>query len=104
MSLATHAQIELENAREFFDRSTRNLAEAHSTFAPAPEMMTTAVATSTTSPPWPPSPPSGPPFGAYFSRRNEISPSPPLPASARSSHSSRNTGPASGRAQPAGST
>jgi uncharacterized damage-inducible protein DinB len=42
MSLATQAQIELDSAREFFDRSTRNLAEEHSTFSPAPEMMTTA--------------------------------------------------------------
>src|SRR5688572_3500959 len=56
-------------------------------------------ATSTTSPPRPPSPPSGPPRGRAFSRRNEILPSPPLPARTRMRASSRNTGgrPSSGR-------
>src|SRR5919199_2421546 len=34
-----------------------------------------------TSPPRPPSPPSGPPIGANFSRRNELAPEPPVPAS-----------------------
>jgi uncharacterized damage-inducible protein DinB len=42
MSLAEQAVMELESAREFFNRSTRNLTEDHSTFAPAPEMMTAA--------------------------------------------------------------
>jgi uncharacterized damage-inducible protein DinB len=42
MSLAEQAAIELENARDFFNRSTRNLTEEHSGFAPAPEMMTVA--------------------------------------------------------------
>jgi uncharacterized damage-inducible protein DinB len=42
MSLAEQAQNELENARDFFVRSTKGLTEAHSTFAPAPEMMTAA--------------------------------------------------------------
>lgn len=42
MSLAEQAQIELENARDFFNRSTRGLAEEHSAFAPAPGMMTVA--------------------------------------------------------------
>src|SRR5215216_1759567 len=34
-----------------------------------------------TSPPRPPSPPSGPPMGTNFSRRNELAPDPPVPAS-----------------------
>jgi uncharacterized damage-inducible protein DinB len=42
MSLAEQAQGELENARDFFNRSTRGLAEEHSAFAPAPGMMTAA--------------------------------------------------------------
>ncbi len=42
MSLAEQAQITLENAREFFNRSTRNLVEERSTFAPAPGLMTAA--------------------------------------------------------------
>lgn len=42
MSLAEQARIELENAREFFDRSTGKLTEEHSTFAPAAGMMTVA--------------------------------------------------------------
>lgn len=42
MSLAQQAVMELESTREFFNRSTRNLSEDHSTFAPAPEMMTAA--------------------------------------------------------------
>src|SRR4029450_7668103 len=41
---------------------------------------TPGSATSTTSPPRPPSPPSGPPLGLYFSRWNEVTPSPPRPA------------------------
>lgn len=42
MSLAQHAIISLESAHEFFNRSTHNLTEAQSTYAPAPGMMTTA--------------------------------------------------------------
>jgi uncharacterized damage-inducible protein DinB len=42
MSLAQQALMELESAHEFFNRSTRNLTEAHSTYAPAEGMMTTA--------------------------------------------------------------
>jgi uncharacterized damage-inducible protein DinB len=42
MSLAQQALLELESAHEFFNRSTRNLTEAQSTFAPAAGMMTTA--------------------------------------------------------------
>jgi uncharacterized damage-inducible protein DinB len=42
MSLAQQALMELESAHEFFNRSTRNLTEAQSTFAPAPGMMTAA--------------------------------------------------------------
>jgi uncharacterized damage-inducible protein DinB len=42
MSIAQQALTELESAREFFNRSTRNLTEAHSTFAPAEGMMTAA--------------------------------------------------------------
>jgi uncharacterized damage-inducible protein DinB len=40
MSLAQQALAELRSAHEFFNRSTRNLTEAHSTFAPANGMMT----------------------------------------------------------------
>lgn len=40
--VAQQALIELTSAQEYFHRSTRNLTEAQSTFAPAPEMMTTA--------------------------------------------------------------
>lgn len=42
MSLAKQALVELNAAHEFFTRSTRNLVEAQSTFAPVPGMMTTA--------------------------------------------------------------
>ena len=42
MSLAHQALVELQTAREYFNRSTRNLAEAHSNFAPAEGMMTAA--------------------------------------------------------------
>lgn len=42
MSLAQQALIQLESAREFFNRSTRNLTEDQSGFAPAPGMMTVA--------------------------------------------------------------
>jgi uncharacterized damage-inducible protein DinB len=42
MSLAQQALMELESAHEFFNRSTRNLTEAQSTFAPAEGMMTVA--------------------------------------------------------------
>jgi uncharacterized damage-inducible protein DinB len=42
MSLAHQALVELQAAHEYFNRSTRNLAEAHSNFAPAEGMMTTA--------------------------------------------------------------
>jgi uncharacterized damage-inducible protein DinB len=42
MSLARQATAQIESAREYFERSTRNLTEEHSTFAPATEMMTAA--------------------------------------------------------------
>lgn len=42
MSLSQTAQIVLDNAQEFFNRSTRNLTEEQSGFAPAPGMMTAA--------------------------------------------------------------
>ncbi len=42
MSLAQQALMELQSAHEFFNRSTRNLTEGQSAFAPAPGMMTTA--------------------------------------------------------------
>jgi uncharacterized damage-inducible protein DinB len=42
MSLAQQALNELRSAHEFFNRSTRNLTEAQSTFAPADGMMTAA--------------------------------------------------------------
>jgi uncharacterized damage-inducible protein DinB len=42
MSLAETALIELDSAHEYFTRSTRSLVESHSTFAPAPGMMTAA--------------------------------------------------------------
>ena len=42
MSIAQQALMELDSAHEFFNRSTRNLTEAHSTFAPAEGMMTVA--------------------------------------------------------------
>lgn len=42
MPLAQQAIQELDNAQEFFTRSTGHLTEAHSTFAPAPGMMTVA--------------------------------------------------------------
>lgn len=42
MSLAQQAVAELDSIQNFFNRSTRNLQEAHSGFAPAPGMMTVA--------------------------------------------------------------
>lgn len=42
MSLSNQAVGELSAAHEFFNRSTRNLTEDHSTFAPSPGMMTVA--------------------------------------------------------------
>jgi hypothetical protein len=42
MSLAHQAVAELQVAGEYFNRSTRGLTEAHSTFAPADGMMTAA--------------------------------------------------------------
>lgn len=42
MALAQQALVEIDAAHEYFNRSTRNLTEAHSTFAPAPGMMTVA--------------------------------------------------------------
>ena len=42
MSLAQQALAELDSAHESFNRSTRHLTEAHSTFAPAEGMMTAA--------------------------------------------------------------
>jgi uncharacterized damage-inducible protein DinB len=42
MSIAQQALIQFESAHEFFNRSTRNLTEAHSGFAPAEGMMTVA--------------------------------------------------------------
>lgn len=42
MSLTQQAQTELKSAHEYFNRSTRHLTEAHSNFAPADGMMTTA--------------------------------------------------------------
>jgi len=42
MPLAEQAVAELQSVHEFFTRSTRNLTEAHSTFAPAEGMMTAA--------------------------------------------------------------
>jgi len=42
MSLAHQALADLDNAQDFFNRSTRNLAEAHSAYAPAAGMMTAA--------------------------------------------------------------
>jgi uncharacterized damage-inducible protein DinB len=42
MSLAQQALAELQSAHEYFNRSSRNLTEAQSTFAPADGMMTTA--------------------------------------------------------------
>lgn len=42
MSLAHQAVAELTSTEDFFNRSTRNLQEAHSTFAPAAGMMTAA--------------------------------------------------------------
>ena len=42
MSLAEQALIDLRSAHEYFNRSTRNLTEAHSTFAPSAGMMTAA--------------------------------------------------------------
>ena len=42
MALAPTALTNLESAHEYFNRSTRNLDESLSTFAPAPGMMTAA--------------------------------------------------------------
>lgn len=42
MSMAEQALMQLQTVHEFFNRSTRNLTEAQSTFAPAEGMMTTA--------------------------------------------------------------
>jgi len=42
MALAQQALSELNAAHEYFNRSTRSLAEAHSTFRPADGTMTTA--------------------------------------------------------------
>jgi uncharacterized damage-inducible protein DinB len=42
MSLAQQGLAELNAAHEFFNRSTRNLTEEHSTMAPAPGMRTAA--------------------------------------------------------------
>ena len=42
MSLAQTAVAQLDAAHEYFNRSTRNLTEAHSTFMPAEGMMTAA--------------------------------------------------------------
>lgn len=42
MSLAQQAMMELESTREFFNRSTRNLTEAHSNAVPVEGMMTAA--------------------------------------------------------------
>jgi uncharacterized damage-inducible protein DinB len=42
MSLAQQAVAELSSAQEFFNRSTRNLTEAHSSVVPAEGMMTAA--------------------------------------------------------------
>jgi uncharacterized damage-inducible protein DinB len=42
MSLAEQALAELQSAHEFFNRSTRSLTEAHSTFAPVEGVMTAA--------------------------------------------------------------
>jgi uncharacterized damage-inducible protein DinB len=41
-SLAERAARELDAAKDFFDRSTRNLTEAHSTLTPAEGMMSAA--------------------------------------------------------------
>ena len=43
MSLAQQAVVEIESARDFFNRSTRNLTESHSQFVAAPGMMTVAA-------------------------------------------------------------
>src|SRR5215217_3010567 len=65
----------------------------YSTRVPTP-----GSATSRMSPPRPPSPPSGPPRGLYFSRWNEVTPSPPRPAVTSMAVSSTNMaeGPGSG--------
>jgi uncharacterized damage-inducible protein DinB len=42
MSLAKQAVAELNSAHDFFNRSTRNLSEAHSSVMPAEGMMTAA--------------------------------------------------------------
>jgi uncharacterized damage-inducible protein DinB len=42
MSLAQQAAAELDSAHEFFNRSTRNLSEAHSSVVPAEGMMSAA--------------------------------------------------------------
>src|SRR6266498_3961099 len=74
------------------------------------KVATLGSATSNTSPPRPPSPPSGPPRGRYFSRWNEVTPSPPRPPDTSTVVSSMNTmvlgqrkwaGGARGRSSPA---
>ncbi len=42
MSLAEQAVAVLDSSRDFFDRSTRNLTESHSTFTPVPGTRTVA--------------------------------------------------------------
>lgn len=42
MSLVQTALTELDSAQEYFNRSTKNLKESHSTFAPVAGMMTAA--------------------------------------------------------------
>ena len=42
MSLAQSALADLASAHQYFTRSTRNLTESHSSFAPTPGMMTAA--------------------------------------------------------------
>jgi len=42
MSLAEQAVAEIDAAQEYFNRSTRNLREEHSSVTPAPGMMTAA--------------------------------------------------------------
>lgn len=42
MTLAEQAVLDLDNAQEYFVRSTRNLTEAHASLTPAPGVMTAA--------------------------------------------------------------
>src|SRR5262245_14397419 len=53
-------------------------------------VLTCALATTHTDPPWPPSPPLGPPRGTNFSRRKARHPRPPFPAATWMSTSSTN--------------